>query len=174
MAQALAWYVTLILVAIVLLAFAFVAWRSGERADYPPVLQRSLRVRDFLFWGLVLLCASVTVFSLTDLPYASPDDSSAPRQVIQVTGRQWAWTLSGDQINVGEPVEFRVTSADVNHGFGLYDEGLRLLAQTQAMPGYVNVVHHVFTEPGTYRILCLEYCGLAHHRMMATLHVTKD
>ena len=29
----------------------------------------------------------------------------------------------------------------------------------------------VADEPGTYRILCLEYCGVGHHRMVAQLEV---
>ena len=74
-------------------------------------------------------------------------------------------------MSVGEPVEFRVTSADVNHGFGIYDESLRLLAQTQAMPGYTNRLRFTFQKPGKYRILCLEYCGLGHHEMPAEISV---
>jgi cytochrome c oxidase subunit II len=72
---------------------------------------------------------------------------------------------------VGKAVEFHVTGSDVNHGFGIYDPQLRLVAQTQAMPGYTNVLRHTFTKPGSYKILCLEYCGLAHHTMMAEFNV---
>ncbi len=72
----------------------------------------------------------------------------------------------------GRPVEFRVTAGDVNHGMGVYDETLRLLVQVQAMPGFTNRLVYTFAEPGTYRLLCLEYCGLAHHGMIAELKVT--
>ena len=40
------------------------------------------------------------------------------------------------------------------------------------MPGFTNVIRYTFSEPGTYRILCLEYCGLGHHTMMSRLTVT--
>jgi cytochrome c oxidase subunit 2 len=47
------------------------------------------------------------------------------------------------------------------------------VAQTQSMPGYTNVLRHTFDEPGTYKILCLEYCGLGHHEMSAEINVVK-
>jgi cytochrome c oxidase subunit 2 len=75
-------------------------------------------------------------------------------------------------VPAGQPVEIRVTTADVNHGFGLYDANNRLVTQTQAMPGFTNVIRHVFTTPGTYRVLCLEYCGLGHHTMFSQIVVT--
>jgi cytochrome c oxidase subunit 2 len=49
---------------------------------------------------------------------------------------------------------------------------MRIVAQTQAMPGYTNVLRYTFTEAGTYRVLCLEYCGAAHHVMAADIKVT--
>jgi cytochrome c oxidase subunit 2 len=69
----------------------------------------------------------------------------------------------------GRPVEFHVTSKDVNHGFAIYDQGLRIVAQTQAMPNYVNILRYTFPASGTYRVLCLESCGLAHHMMAAEI-----
>jgi cytochrome c oxidase subunit 2 len=53
----------------------------------------------------------------------------------------------------------------------MYDRSGRLLAQTQAMPGITNRLVYTFTQPGKYRILCLEYCGLAHHGMILELDV---
>ena len=60
---------------------------------------------------------------------------------------------------------FNVYSKDVNHGMGVADPSGTLLFQTQSMPGYINQVRHVFNEPGTYRVLCMEFCGVAHHDM---------
>jgi len=33
------------------------------------------------------------------------------------------------------------------------------------------VLRYTFKEPGTYRVLCLEYCGVAHHEMTADIKV---
>ena len=42
------------------------------------------------------------------------------------------------------------------------------------MSDLVNRLHHVFERPGRYRVLCLEYCGLVHHDMLAEFTVTPE
>jgi hypothetical protein len=69
-----------------------------------------------------------------------------------VTSRDNAVTLP-----LGDAVELQVTAKDVNHGFGIYDEAGHLMAQTQAMPGYVNRLVSTFNAPGTYHLLCMEF-----------------
>ena len=59
----------------------------------------------------------------------------------------------------------------MNHGFAIYKDKNHMVAQAQAMPGYVNKLQVRFTEPGDYEVLCLEYCGLAHHGMRAVIKV---
>jgi cytochrome c oxidase subunit 2 len=123
-----------------------------------------------VLWTLVLLFVPAIGYSLTKLPYSRGPGSADV--VIEATGNQWAWVVTPDTVSVGKVVEIRVTGADVNHGFGLYDANNRLITQTQAMPGFTNVIHHTFSTPGTYRILCLEYCGLGHHTMFSQIVVT--
>ena len=41
------------------------------------------------------------------------------------------------------------------------------------MPGYTNVLRRTFAQPGKYRVLCLEYCGLVHHNMIAEIDVVE-
>jgi len=171
MYQDIAWRATVILVVAVLVLFAWVALRASQRSDYEPIRGRAARVRFIVFWGLVVLCTPIIVYSLADLPYPQRVRQSAGAEVITATGHQWRWELSKNQVVVGKPVEFHVNAGDVTHGFGIYDPQLRLVAQTQAMPGYTNVLRYTFKQPGDYKILCLEYCGLAHHGMMAELTV---
>ena len=57
---------------------------------------------------------------------------------------------------------------------GVYDEETRLLFQTQGMPGYVNKVSYTFDKPGTYRVLCMELCGVAHHDMISEFTVVAE
>jgi cytochrome c oxidase subunit 2 len=90
---------------------------------------------------------------------------------VQAIGHQWYWELSRTEFPVGKQVEFQVGSADVNHGFAIYGPDMKIVTQTQAMPGVTNVLRYTFEQPGTYKILCLEYCGVAHHTMMTELHV---
>ena len=74
--------------------------------------------------------------------------------------------------SVKEDVIYKVTSADVNHGFAIYNADLEVIAQTQAMPTYTNELRVRYPKPGRYKILCLEYCGLAHHAMITEITVS--
>lgn len=164
------WLVTVIVVAIIAAVFLYVALHSGQRAEYPAVQGRAYRYRAILFWGLIVAGVAIAGITLRELPY-TPARAAALPQVVNATGHQWYWDLDRDTVVAGQPVEFHVTSGDVNHGFGIYDENTRLLAQVQAMPGYVNRLRHTFDKPGTYRIMCLEYCGIVHHGMIFELQV---
>lgn len=107
---------------------------------------------------------------MRSLPYVHAE-ANAATQIIAVTGHQFYWELDKETVVAGQPVEFRVTSTDVNHGFGIYDADYRLLVQVQAMPGYINRLRYTFETPGTYRLLCLEFCGAAHHGMVSEIEV---
>jgi cytochrome c oxidase subunit 2 len=109
--------------------------------------------------------------SLTLRPW--PYDVSAAGDTVTVTATssQWSWEIAPQEVPVGRPVVFKVTSNDVNQGFGVYDADGAMLFQTQAMPGYVNQVSYTFTKPGKYRVFCMEYCGLVHHDMLDEINV---
>lgn len=172
--QQIAWLASLVLMALVALGFGFVAINSGAREDdYAPLTKRAYSLRTKLFWALVFVFGPVMIYTLLDLPYgASRAGSNAGAvQVIEATGYQWRWELNRDHVAKDQPVEFRVTSADVNHNFGIYNADMHLVAQTQAMPGYTNIIRHTFRDEGTYKILCLEYCGIAHHNMATEIKV---
>jgi cytochrome c oxidase subunit II len=171
MEQRIAVLVTLVFVALLLGVFGYVATQAGRAGTADEIAAGAVRWRRTAFWGLIAVFIPTIAYSLTRMPYSSAA-MGTPSIVVTATGQQWAWALSRDTVPAGELVEIRVTGADVNHGFGLYDASNRLLTQTQAMPGYTNVMRYTFATPGTYRILCLEYCGLGHHTMTKQLVVT--
>lgn len=144
---------------------------AHERRDFAPVQSHAYRIRAIGFWILLLVGIPVSVWLLRVHPYAAAAETP---QVVNVTAGQWYWDLDLAEVRAGSPVDFYVTSIDVNHGFGLYDEGGRLVTQVQAMPGYINRLSHTFAEPGTYQIMCLEYCGLVHHDMVTELVVSPN
>lgn len=168
MAQQTAWLVTVTVVGAFTAAFLWVALSARRDADYAKIAAKAGGARRLWFWALIVggVAAAATTLPLTPYPRAEAA-SGGDAQVITATGRQWEWTLSAASVKAGRPVEFRVTSDDVNHGFAIYDDKLHVVAQTQAMPGYVNRLRHTFAKPGRYQILCLEYCGLVHHDMKA-------
>jgi len=111
-----------------------------------------------------------------------------PDNVVFVVGKQFSFALSDapitndqeyeartygtpGQVPAGSLIEFRVTSFDVTHSFAVYSPDDHLLAQTHAMPGYVNRLRVRFAEPGRHYVLCLELCGMRHHRMRRVFDV---
>jgi len=171
MLQDTVWWTSAALIAGFAGVFLWVAVAAPRRADAEAVQRRAYRLRTGWFWLLVAVIALATATTLTALPYPARAPQAASRVSMRVTGAQWSWTIEGPDIVVGRPVEFQVSSSDVNHGFGIYNPSMEMVAQTQAMPGYVNRLQYTFTTPGTYHILCLEYCGLVHHQMISDLVV---
>jgi len=173
----------LILAGISILVFTYVYVSSKKAADSEHGVANPLRKR---FWLLLILFVIFGIFASVTIP-KSPYYLFAkenPAQVIHVASLQFSFLLSHNAIDpktmqaepsielpVNELVEFRVTSFDVNHGFAIYDKSDKLIAQTQAMPGYVNRLRWKFTEPGNYTILCLEFCGMGHQIMRSSFTV---
>jgi cytochrome c oxidase subunit II len=174
MIQGVVWAVSMLLMGALAALFAWVAVGANVAlADYGPIVASAYRLRTWLFALAVLVLIGVSYQTLTKLPYVSISQPSvAGMQRVDAVSEQWSWTLTPRAFVVGQTAEFHVTSKDVNHGFALYDPEMRIVAQTQAMPGYTNILRYTFTEPGTYQVMCLEYCGLGHHDMNTEINVT--
>ncbi|MCB1709538.1 MAG: hypothetical protein KDI10_12510 [Halioglobus sp.] len=164
-AQAAIWWITLAALAAVSAVFLYIIVRSGATTDATRIQLTAKKIRGWWFGALIVFGVGVAWATLVPFPIPAQNATLKADQVIDVVGHQWYWDISATEIAAGSTVEFRVTSADVNHGFAIYAPNDRIVAQTQAMPGYTNKLLHTFDEPGTYRVLCLEYCGLAHHAM---------
>jgi cytochrome c oxidase subunit 2 len=170
--QDIAWYVSLVVMALIAGVFLWVAAQARSSGDAERIAGAAQRWRRPFFWVLLIAGAAVMIGTLVEWPltaYASR--ASKPDRVIKAIAHQWRWELSEQTVRSGELVEFQVTGGDVNHGFGIYQGRTKLIAQTQAMPGYTNRLQVRFDQPGKYEILCLEYCGVAHHVMAATITV---
>ena len=89
---------------------------------------------------------------------------------IHVVAKQWMWQFvypnganAEDELRipVGQPVVLEMTARDVIHSF--YVPAFRV--KRDVLPGRVTQQWFTATEPGTYDILCAEYCGAGHSRM---------
>ena len=180
-------YAVIISMAVGVLVVAVVIFlmaTSTKAEDKDSAKHKTYKMRGRYFFGLIIILVICLFTSLRFLPY--PRFQDKPDEEVTVVGMQWSWKMApgvsdetpgeftgGNDITlpVNKGIEFIVTSADVNHSFGIYDSKGVLLAQTQAMPGYHNKLQYEFTQKGDYHILCMEYCGLAHSFMMGTIHV---
>ncbi len=86
---------------------------------------------------------------------------------VRVIAEQYDFVPHCVQVPVGTPVKFRLTSADVVHGFLLPDTNVN----TMVVPGFVAEVRTSFATPGEYAMPCDEFCGLGHHAMWAHVSV---
>lgn len=176
MIQEVVWSVSIVLMGALAALFAWVAvGANAALEDYGPVIASAYRARTWLFGLAIIVLVGANYDTLGKLPYVSSmsaPTSAAGMLPVDAVSEQWAWSIKPSAFKVGQTAEFHVTSKDVNHGFAIYDPEMRIVAQVQAMPGYTNVLRYTFTEPGVYRVLCLEYCGVAHHEMNAEINVT--
>lgn len=172
--QNVVWAIALAGMGLVALGFVYVISQAGKPADDAATRKAghtSNVLRRWLFGALLITFLGVTYGTLRHFPIAPQHSPLDVQQVVDVVGQQWSWNISPTTVEAGSPVEFRVTSKDVNHGFALYAPNGRIETQTQAMPGFTNKIVHTFSQPGTYRVMCLEYCGLGHAPMTAEFKV---
>lgn len=166
------WTIALVGMGLVALGFIFVILQAGKPAADPAKSAHTAhRLRSWLFGALLVIFVVGSWATLRPYPIAPQRSPLDVQQVVNVTAGQWYWKIAPDTVALGHPVEFRVTSADVNHGFAIYAPDGRIAAQTQAMPKYTNVLLYTFKQPGTYTVQCLEYCGLGHAPMLVTFQV---
>jgi cytochrome c oxidase subunit II len=88
---------------------------------------------------------------------------------VTVSVRAETFSFAPDPIEVpaNRPITFRITSADVLHGFQVVGTN----ANAMAIPGYVSQFTVTFARAGEYVIACNEYCGVMHHGMVGKLIV---
>ncbi len=158
---------SLAVMAAIVWAFIAAAHAAGSAEVSAGVESRRMK----LIVALAVIGVVVSVVSLRPWPHAA---SAAPAAVVNVSGGQWYWEIDSQSVPLGQPVAFNAQTADVTHGFGVMDPGGRILFQVQVIPGYVNRVDYTFDAPGAYRVVCLEYCGLAHHDMITEFTVAAE
>lgn len=90
--------------------------------------------------------------------------------VVSVLAQTFAFSPDPIEIPANRPVTFRLTSADVIHGF----EVVGTNANVMIIPGYVSQFTLTFSQPGEYLIACNEYCGTMHHNMVGKLIVKEN
>ena len=92
-----------------------------------------------------------------------PDGSATVRLIAE----QYDFVPDCVVVPAQTPVTFRLTSADVVHGFLLPNTNVN----TMVVPGFVAEVRTTFAQPGEYEMPCHEFCGLGHHAMWTRVSV---
>lgn len=165
-------YSAMSIVGIVIGLIIFRSTRVGFRAQTAgrPTLEK----RES-YWGLAVVAFLVVVLGATivQIPYWSDNSDASTPQRVEITGRQFAWTIDPVRVKTDLKTKIEVHSADVSHAIGIYDPDETLIKQVNAAPGVTQQIVMTFDKPGTYTVRCMEFCGVDHHLMENELEVTR-
>lgn len=165
-------YTALSIIFVVIGLYVFRTTRVGFRVNTAG--RETLEKREG-YWGVAVVAFLVVVLggTILQIPYWKSERAGKVPQTVNVTGRQFAWTVDPPRVRIGEKTRFRVRSADVSHGLGVYDPDDVLIKQVNVAPGRTQDFIITFDRAGTYKLLCLEFCGVDHHLMENKLEVTR-
>lgn len=149
-------------------AYFLIRYRRRSETDVTPKVQGTLGW-EVLFVGLPLTVFLVWFFigyhDFIRMQTPPPDAMD-----VYVVGKQWMWKFTYPEgpnsigvlrVPVGKPVRLLLTSRDVIHSF--YVPAFRI--KQDAIPGAYTQTWFQVVKPGTYRVMCAEYCGLKHSEM---------
>ncbi len=89
-----------------------------------------------------------------------------PGAEVYLEAKQWQWRpilrLKKDASYI-----LHLSSLDVNHGFSLFPVNLNF----QVVPGYDYGLRITPNKAGDFRVICNEFCGIAHHVMVGKIIV---
>jgi cytochrome c oxidase subunit 2 len=136
--------------------------------------RRTLEKREG-YWGIAVITFLVVVLAGTmfQISYWSDKSDAGTQQKLEITGRQFAWTVNPARVRADLKTRVETTATDVSHAVGIYDPDDTLIKQVNIIPGATQPFVITFDEPGTYKLRCLEFCGVDHHLMESTLEVTR-
>ncbi len=128
--------------------------------------------------ALILLLVGILAFQTLAFTDTIPQHADV---VVTVTGHQWYWTYNVTYASSNTTLQFEnnlvlksnmtvklfFEASDVAHSF--YVAALALHVDT--IPGHVNEYWFKPTQPGTYTIVCTQFCGVGHYTMVGTLTI---
>lgn len=138
-------------------------------------------------WGLGVWL-SLAILSAMLVAGVAVGERLLPRDAaleVRAHAQQWNWTFThpgpdgtvietGRDLHIpaGQPVDVRITSADVIHSFWVP----RLAGKMDAIPGRENVLRLQAASPGIYEGRCAEFCGIGYatHRFRVIAHSPAD
>ena len=154
---------------LVFVLIVFFALKFRRRAGHQPV-QFATRIWMEVTWTAIPTVLVLGIFVWSARVYARLNDPPAGAMRIDVVGKQWMWKVQHPagrrevnelHVPTGVPVELLMTSEDTIHSFFLPAARVK----HDVLPGRYTSLWFEATTPGTYRLLCAEYCGTDHSKM---------
>ena len=105
---------------------------------------------------------SGTVGDWNGIPIVEPP----PGGEAYMQAQMFAW-YPALKLRKGETYRLHLSSIDLNHGFSLQPLNMNF----QVLPGYDHVLTLTPTSTGEFTIVCNEFCGIGHDRMIGKIFV---
>ena len=157
--QTIAYSLYCLVIILVMLWFSIRVTKTGSGKN---------KVKPVLFYTFVAfltaLGVSLHIITFNTIPWAEMDlnrGEITPDKSFMITVEDHQFILPSEEmvIEVGEIVEFDVTTMDLTYGFGLFRQDNSMLFQMQVVPGHRNDILWKFLKPGIYTIRSTEYSG---------------
>ncbi|MBC7742407.1 MAG: cytochrome c oxidase subunit II [Bdellovibrionaceae bacterium] len=131
-----------------------------------------------VLWSVIPLIVFLLVFAWGWIIYHDMRTMPTNALEIQVTGKQWAWSVdykngvkaSEVVVPVNRDVKLILASDDVIHSF--YVPSFRI--KQDAVPGRYTALWFRAEKLGEFHVFCTEYCGTSHSRMLTKLRVVSQ
>ena len=154
----------------------FVIRYHRKRSPEPAEVKENIWLE--ILWTVVPTVLVLTMFyyGLTGFNFLKRVPEDAMR--VKVIARQWSWLFEYEnglrstelKVPVGKPIKLQLTSQDVIHSF--YAPAFRI--KQDVVPGMVNSLWFQSTEVGEFDVLCSQYCGLQHAKMLTKIVVLPE
>ncbi len=106
----------------------------------------------------------------TDEGYLVP-----PGDSVYIAGLRFHWDGLPVVLEANREYDIHLGAYDVQHGFSIRpEETLSKQINLQIFPDTEWIVPMTFEEPGTYHVICNEFCGRGHNGMHGTLIVEEN
>lgn len=172
-----AFWTTLFMLVPFAAVFYYIVRRKSVVDPSPAATARARITRVEIGWiaAVLIVFVGVNLASLRYMPTLRTAQAATRTDIqdVNLTATSWNYDISSRRVETGRPVRFSGRSNDTMHGFAVYHPDGRMLFTMMLMPGLTKPTSliHTFADPGTYKVRCLEYCGIAHHGMRDELVV---
>lgn len=162
---------------LLILGYILVHFRYKPGAPEPRQVHGNTQLE--LAWTLIpAVLISIIAIPTVRTIFSTQADAPPGALEVDVYGFQWWWEFryplaNGDtvitanevHVEVGRPVELRMTSRDVIHSFWIPQMG----GKRDVIPGRINRIVFTPLEAGVYLGQCAEFCGESHALMKMRL-----
>jgi cytochrome c oxidase subunit 2 len=163
----------LLFAAIIFFAVYFAVRYRRSRNPHPANIHGNWILEVVWIGVATILALAIFAYGLTSFNFlrAVPADSLA----IHVTAKQWSWLFTYANgrkstdlvVPQGRNIALTMETPDVIHGF--FIPAYRV--KQDIVPGMKNRLWFKAEREGTADILCTQYCGREHSKMLATVYV---